>query len=131
MKIKQTIIALAVVLGVGAAAVATGQPAYAAEECGGVQTSIISCSEGDGTTGVRDSGLWGILRIAINIMTAGVGVLAVAGIVYGAILYTSAGGSQDQVKKAVEIIRNVVIGLLAFALMWAVLNFIIPGGLGL
>jgi hypothetical protein len=67
--------------------------------------------------------------LAINILTAGVGVAAVGGIVYGAVLYTSAGGSQEQVKKAVGIITNVVIGVVAYALMFSVLNFIIPGGL--
>jgi len=62
-------------------------------------------------------------------LTAGIGVLAVAGIVYGSILYTSAGDSSEKVSKSREVIRNVVIGILAYALMYAVLNFIIPGGL--
>ncbi|MNH46494.1 hypothetical protein D3C72_2301490 [compost metagenome] len=62
-------------------------------------------------------------------MTAGVGILAVGGIVYGSILYTSAGGSSEQTKKAMGIITNVVIGLIAYALMYAITNFLIPGGL--
>lgn len=99
---------------------------YAAE-CGGVQTSVISCSQ-TGKGGEKNSGLWGILLLAINILTAGVGVAALAGIVYGAILYTSSGGSQEQVKKAMTIFTNVVIGVVAFAGMWALLNFLIPGG---
>ena len=72
--------------------------------------------------------MWGLLIIALNILTAGVGVLAVGGIVYGAILYTTAEDKADQVKKAQDVIQNVVIGLIAFALMWAGLNFLIPGG---
>jgi len=48
--------------------------------------------------------------------------------VYGSILYTSAGGNPEQVKKARTIFTNVVIGVVAFAGMWALLNFIIPGG---
>ena len=66
--------------------------------------------------------------MAINILTAGVGVLALAGIVYGAILYTSAGGKPEQIKKATTVFTNVVIGIICFAAMWAFLNFIIPGG---
>ena len=96
-------------------------------DCGGVDTAIIKCSaknSGD----VTDNGIWALLLLIINIMTAGVGVLAVAGIVYGAVLYTTAEDKADQVKKATDVLTNVVIGLIAFALMWAALNFIIPGG---
>ncbi len=95
--------------------------------CGGVETSIVSCPQGGGE-GVEDSGLWGILLLTINILTAGVGVLALAGIVYGSVLYTSSGGSQEQVKKAITVFTNVGIGVIAFAGMWVLLNFLIPGG---
>ena len=78
---------------------------------------------------VERSGVWGLLVMAIKILTAGVGILAVAGIVYGSVLYASAGGSPEQVKKAMGIISNVVIGIVAYALMYALLNFLIPGGL--
>ena len=57
------------------------------------------------------------------------GIAAVGGITYGAILYTSAGDSSEQTKKAMEIIRNVVIGLVAYGIMYLVLNYIIPGGI--
>lgn len=97
--------------------------------CGGVATSIIGCTQTGSKSDVQQTGLWGVLLIAINILSAGVGVLAVAGIVYGAIMYTSAGGSAEQTKKAIGIITNVVIGVVAYALMYAVLNFLVPGGL--
>lgn len=118
-----------------AAAPLTASPASAA--CGGAQTSIINCGEdntdkdGDGKVDYNETGVWAILVIAIKILTAGVGVLALAGIVYGAILYTSAGGNAEQVKKAYGIFTNVVIGVIAFAGMWTLLNFLIPGGVNL
>lgn len=108
--------------------------ANAAQKCGNVNTSIINCSEGNtdtngnGRIDARETGVWGILVLIINILTAGVAVLALAGIVYGAVLYTSAGGNPEQVKKAMGIFRNVVIGVVAFAGMYALLNFLIPGG---
>lgn len=145
MKIKQTVISFALILGVGSFFVA---PAALAAECGGVQTAIISCNEngkvtckdgnapsnnrcadGSAPSAVDSNGVWGILKLAINIMTTGVGILAVGGIVYGSILYTSAGGSSEQTKKAMGIITNVVIGLVAYILMYAITNFLIPGGL--
>lgn len=152
MKIKQTLkrnmtltaVALGMVL------LATPLTVSAVSTCAGVDTSIISCTQTgnltckDGTVvkngqacadkskpvaTLENTGVWGLLLMVINIMTAGIGVLAVAGIVYGSILYTSAGDSSEKVSKAREVIRNVVIGILAYALMYAVLNFIIPGGL--
>ena len=93
-------------------------------------TAIIKCDNVDtDASGMQNTGLWSILLTVINIMTVGVGVLALAGIVYGGILYTSSGGSPEQVKKARAIFTNVVIGVIAFGGMYALLNFIVPGGI--
>lgn len=78
---------------------------------------------------VSDNGVWGVLLLVINILTGGIAIAAVGGIVYGSILYTTAGGSPEQVKKAMGIITNVVIGVVAYALMFSGLNFLIPGGI--
>lgn len=103
----------------------------AADTSCGVETSIIKCPSGtDNKSGdVTKTGAGSLLVLAIQIMTAGVGVLAVGGLVYGAVLYVSAADSAEQVKKARTIIVNVVIGIVAYGLMYAILNFIIPGGL--
>ncbi len=140
MSIKQTFqaITLGLFMAVGVAGVtAVALPAVTVSAackdgepcCGGVQTSIISCDQTGEGSSVQDSGLWGILLLVVNILTAGVGVLALAGIVYGSILYTSAGGSSEQIKKAKDIFMNVAIGVIAFALMFSVLNFLVPGGI--
>lgn len=134
MKVKQTIrnFVLSSLLMLGMAFVALPSTTYAAS-CGvdgngqPIKTSILSCTS-TGEAGAKGTGLWQILLIAINILTAGVGVLALAGIVYGSVLYTSAGGNQEQVKKAMAIFTNVVIGVVAFAGMYALLNFLVPGG---
>lgn len=100
------------------------------KQCGGVNTSIIECDGDDKEAkNLEDTGLWGLLILSINIMTAGVGVLAVGGIVWGSILYTTAGGSPEQVKQAITIIRNVVIGIVMYLMMFGFLNYIIPGGI--
>lgn len=155
MKIKQTInrIILGALLVFGLLAVVT--PTVKAAECGGVETSIINCTEQTGAgvcpdgeeipaseldtkkcsdgskakVDIENSGVWGILLLAVNILVAGVGVVAVGGIVYASILYASAGGNAEQTKKAMGMITNIVIGVVAFAGMWALLNFLIPGGL--
>lgn len=133
MKIKQKLktIAISALLLVSAFAVMSPTPSYAATNNGcETDTAIIKCDNVDTTKdGVQNTGLWSLLLTAINILTAGVGLVAIGGIVYASILYTSAGGSQEQVKKAMGIITNVVIGVIAYALMFSGLNFLIPGGI--
>ncbi len=70
----------------------------------------------------------GILKLIIKIMTGCVGIAAIGGVVYGAILYSSAGGNVEQAKNARTIILNVVIGIIVFAFAFAFLNWLIPGG---
>jgi hypothetical protein len=87
------------------------------------------CKDGSAINNNLDqNGVWGILLLIINILTACVGVAAVGGIIYGSILYTSSGGNSDNTKKARTIIFNVAIGLVVYALMFAFLQYIIPGG---
>jgi len=101
-----------------------------AAKCGGTDTSIISCSQDNSDKkDITDNGIWGLLLLVLNILTAGIGVVAVGGIVYGSILYASAGDRADQVKKAISVIMNVVIGLVAYIAMYAILQFLIPGGI--
>ncbi|MFZ1301904.1 MAG: hypothetical protein WAQ27_05020 [Candidatus Microsaccharimonas sp.] len=132
MTIKQKIkiLSLGALLLGGLILTAVPLDAYAAGNKGcEVDTALIDCSNvNTDADGVENTGVWSILLTIINILTAGVGVIALGGIVYGSILYTSAGGNQEQVKKAMGIFSNVVIGVVAFAGMWALLNFIIPGG---
>lgn len=131
MNIKQTIRNLVLgglLLIPVASAVLLPASAFAAE-CGGVETAIIDCKQNsqDPKT-VEETGVWGLLILIIDIMVAGVGVLALAGLIYGAVLYTSAGGSPEQVKKARAVFTNVIIGVIAFGGMYVLLNFIVPGG---
>ena len=93
-----------------------------------VSTSIIGeggqyCDEnGDG------SGVYKLLNIVVNVLTMGVGVLGVLGITIAGIQYATSGGNEQQMAKAKKRILEVVLGLVVFGVMWAVLQFIIPGG---
>ena len=93
-----------------------------AASCGGAETSVISC-DGTGSTAIIN-----IIKQVIKILTAGIGIAAVGAVIYGAFLYTTSEGSPDKIKKAREIWTNTVIGLLMFAFMVLITNFIIPGG---
>jgi hypothetical protein len=137
-KVTTSLLALAMIVG----ATFFAAPVFAADSCkpdkgeiccGGTQTSIIggpACSNvTDGSDSAQESGIWAVLLLVLNIMTAGVGILGVGGIVYGAIMYSSASDKAEQTKKAMGIITNVVIGLIAYGLMYLILNFLIPGGI--
>lgn len=66
---------------------------------------------------------------AINLLSAAVGIVSVAMIIYGGIEFSSSGGDPQRVASAKDHITNAIIALVAFLFLWAFLNFIIPGGL--
>lgn len=100
-----------------------------AVECGILPQSICDDASKKPNNGeVKDTAIWQLLILVLNIMTAGITILAIGGFVYGAMLYTSSGDNQSQLVKAKEVIRNVVIGVVAFALMYSFLQWLIPGG---
>lgn len=119
MKIKQIILTLALLIGISGFIITQ---TVAAEDCGNYSTSIIPCSTGG------QSGINGILLLIINIISSGIGIAAVGGFIYAGVLYSSAGDSQDNIKKAKEIMRNIIVGLLFYGLMYSLLNYLIPGG---
>ncbi len=93
-------------------------------DCGGIKTAIINCSNSGNKSPVLD-----LLVTIVNFLAIGVGLAVVAGIVYGGFLYATASGNADQAKKAIGHVRNAVIALVVFIFMYAIINFIIPGGL--
>ena len=100
-------------------------PAAHALECSVLPSSICdAANEKD----LQKSGTWKLLEFAISILTVAVGVVAVAMIAFASFMYTTAGGNAEQTKKAIEMIRNVVIALIIYAMMWALLNWLVPGG---
>lgn len=129
MNIKQILLILGTTITLSLAATIYASPASAADEmkCGGATTSIIDCADTNGKT-TTENGVWHLLILALKIMTAGVGILAVAGIAYGSALYASSADKPEQAKQGMTFIKNVVIGLVAYGLMFVVLNFLIPGG---
>ena len=132
MKIKQTLISAALLIGIGALFMS---PIVSADTCvkdakknTTFSTSVLPCG-GTNSGTVEDSGIWGLLILAVNILSAGVGIAAVGGVAYGAILYTTSGGSVEQTKKSRAIIANTIVGIVLYVAMWALLNYLIPGGI--
>jgi hypothetical protein len=65
----------------------------------------------------------------LKFMSALVGIAVVAGITTGGIIYSTGSGNAAKTQKGVNIIINSVLGLLLFLLMFAIINFLIPGGI--
>lgn len=130
-KIKKRVIKTVSTFVIGLAIVTAGAYVFA-PNVGAVKCTILPsgiCDAADTkSTDVKDNAIFQLLNVVLQIMTAGVGVAAVGGVVYAAVLYTSAGDAMDQVKKAKTIITDVVIGLVAYALMYLLLQWLIPGG---
>ena len=91
---------------------------------GCVSTAILgdgcSCDDGKG------SSIISTLRLVINILSIGVGILATIGIVISGIQYLTAGGNEEKTRKAKRRIFEIVIGLAVFVAIYAILYFLVP-----
>lgn len=75
---------------------------------------------------------WGIdeiLKLVLNIVVYGLGAAAVLGVVIAGILYMTARDNEQQVATAKRRLYEIVVGLIAWAVMYAVLQWLLPGGL--
>jgi uncharacterized membrane protein len=79
--------------------------------------------------GCNNAGITGMLITILNWLAIGVAVAVLGGVIYGAILYTTAAGNAEQTKRAIGAIRNAFIALVLYFAMWAFLNWLVPGGL--
>lgn len=108
------------------------QPAFAGNQCGDVDTAFdFGCPDNTSSESdnIEDNPIYAVILIGINILAAGVGVIVVGYIVWGSILYASADGKADQIKQGVGYIVNALIGLALFLSMYAIINFLVPGGI--
>lgn len=87
--------------------------------CAGVSTAIISCESGS-------SGVGSVLKIILNILSVGMGILGAIGIVIFGIQYLTAGGNEQRVIKARRRLLEVIIGLALYAGMAVAVNFLLP-----
>lgn len=77
----------------------------------------------------KDWGIENILKMILNILVYGLGAAATLGVIIAGIMYMTARDNEAQVAKAKTRLYEVVIGLVAWALMYAVLNWLLPGGI--
>ncbi len=64
----------------------------------------------------------------MRFLSIGVGIAVVAGIAIGGIQYSMSQGNPAGAQKGITTIANAVIGLVLYLLMFALLQFLVPGG---
>lgn len=100
-------------------------PVYAADDPNCVPTAILGdghqvCDSGNGDSVIR------ILNLVASIMTVGVGILGVLGITIVGIQYLTAGGSEEKTRKAKRRMFEIVLGLVAYVVIYAALSWLLP-----
>lgn len=73
-------------------------------------------------------GVFSVLNLVIDIFSIGVGVLATIGIILVGIKYLTAGGNEEQTRKAKQRMLQIVIGIVAYALLYTGAQWLLPGG---
>ena len=93
-----------------------------ADTCGGVNTALITCKEGG------DGGVYHVIGLVIDAFSIGVGILAVAGILWSGTIYITSGQSEDRATTAKRRIYDIVLGLMAYVVLWSLTQWLLPGG---
>ena len=124
--------ALALTVFFGFSAPVSAQTDQKTVKCGTDQVAVGVAINGnnciDKGKGIEDNVIIVWLSMIIKFLTVGVGLAATGGIVFGGFLYLTAQGNSGQTQKAVAIIINALIGIAMYALAFALINFLIPGG---
>lgn len=75
-----------------------------------------------------DTSLECLFTEIITFLSIGVGIAVVAGIAIGGIQYSTSQGNPAGAQKGITTITNSIIGLVLYLLMFALLQFLVPGG---
>ncbi|MDO4611308.1 MAG: hypothetical protein Q4B34_00360 [Candidatus Saccharibacteria bacterium] len=108
---------------IGAFIVAAPTPVFAANTCDGVETAILGengCMEDDGC----GSSILSILNSVLDIMTVCIGIVAAVGIAIVGVQYMTAGDNEEQVRKSKRRLFEIIIGLAAYVLIYALLKWL-------
>lgn len=85
--------------------------------------NYFSCSCDDSGDG---DGIKHILKFVAGIFTVSIGVLGVVGLGVSGVQYLTAGGNEEKTRKAKRRIFEIVIGLVVYAVAYALMSFLIP-----
>ena len=125
--IKQKIlpVIVSVLMGLGLVApVFSTTPVYAADK---PEAAILKGCAGEEESKGGGAGIVCIVKLVANIMSVVIGIAGVIGIVVVGIQYLTAGGNEEQTRKAKRRLLEIVIGVGVYALAYSLLNWLLPG----
>lgn len=97
-----------------------------------------TCGSGDrafktqinfGCTGKVENPIIDLAYALIKFLSIGVGLVLIGSMIYAGIMYTMSGGSPEKTTEAKNRIRDAVIALVFYLLIFAMVQFLVPGGL--
>lgn len=92
------------------------------ESCNAKEETLAGCLE-------KNPIVTDILQPAIDFLAVGVGVVVVIMIIVGGIQYSTSGSNPQSVQEGKKKIYNAIFALVAFALLYGMLQWLIPGGI--
>lgn len=103
---------------------------------GDTEPTADTCGSGDSAMGVsinigcrgQGNGIVDLTFAIIRFLSIGVGIIAVASMIVGGIQYTASSGNPEATAKAISRLSNTAIALLIYFLIFAILNWLVPGG---
>lgn len=128
-RLRRFAIGVMVALGllVPVATVVESIPVMAAPcEANEVDTNLFGCVRTDS----NGSGIKRLLSLVVTVLLYGIGAAAVVGVVWAGFLYLTARDNEAQVAKAKTRLIEVAIGLVAWALLFTLLQWLIPNFTG-
>lgn len=127
-KFKQFVMSIMVALGMLMPVMPAVLSAPVMAACGAdeVDTNLFGCvpTDEDG------SGIKRLLSLIVTVLLYGIGAAAVVGVVWAGILYLTARDNEAQAAKAKTRLVEVAIGLIAWAMLFTLLQWLIPNFTG-
>ena len=124
-KLKQKILPVitAILMGLGLfTPTLTATPVYAADKA---EVAILDkCADEEDGTG---KGIKCVVNLVADILSILVGIAGVIGIVVVGIQYLTAGGNEEQTRKAKRRLFEIIIGIAVYAVAYALLKWLLPG----
>lgn len=105
--------------------------AYAVQTCNGkgVKVSGALGVSGDCVGSSDQNPIFALLSLVIRAASVILGLVLVAVVVYAGILYIVSGGQPNEVQEAKNRLKAAVTALVLYALMFGILQSVIPGGI--
>jgi hypothetical protein len=93
--------------------------------CQGAQTLTVTSTGGAQQCSEQGTGITGLIKTIVNVLSIIVGVVAVIMIIIGGFRYITSGGKQESVTAAKNTILYAVIGLVIVALAQVIVRFVL------